>query len=74
MASIQFSYYSNYAQTGGLLFRIYDRSSEGRPGGLLFSTSVDLLSGGGAVTIPFAYDTVNMPARLLPSAEVNSKE
>jgi len=76
VASIQFSYYSNYAESGGLLFRIYDRSSEGTPGGLLFSTSVDMLSGGGAVTIPFAYDAVNnvLPQRFFYSFEFVSAQ
>ena len=76
VASIQFSYYANYAETGGLLFRIYDRNSEGTPGSLLYSTSIDLLSGGGAVTIPFAFDPVNnvIPRRFFYSFEFASAQ
>ena len=76
VASIQFSYYANYSETGGLLFRIYDRNSEGTPGSLLYSTSVDLLSGGGAVTIPFAFDPVNnvIPQRFFCSFEFTSAQ
>ena len=74
VASIQFSYYSNYAESGGLLFRIYDRTSTGTPGELLFTKPIDLLSGGGAVTVPFAYDAVNnvLPQRFFYSFEFAS--
>jgi len=74
VASIQFSYYANYEESGGLLFRIYDRTSTGLPGDLLFTKSIDLLSGGGAVTIPFSYDAVNnvLPQRFFYSFEFAS--
>ncbi len=74
VASIQFSYYANYAESGGLTFRIYDRNSQGTPGSLLYTSAIDLLSGGGAVTIPFTYDPVNniLPQRFFYSFEFTS--
>jgi len=76
VASIQFSYYANYAESNGLLFRIYDRTSTGTPGELLFTKPIDILSGGGAVTIPFSYDAVNnvLPQRFFYSFEFASAQ
>lgn len=45
VASIQFAYYSNFEESGGLVFRIYGRTSSGTPGDLLFTKPIDLLSG-----------------------------
>jgi hypothetical protein len=76
VASIQFSYYANYAESDGLIFRIYDRTSSGTPGDLLFTKSIDLLTGGGAVSIPFSYDAVNnvLPQRFFYSFEFISAQ
>jgi hypothetical protein len=58
LTSFQFQYSANYAAVGGLTFRLYDQTgpligSAASPGTVLFSTTLDVVSGVNTVTIPF---------------------
>lgn len=70
IAGVNFEYYANYALNSGLVFRIYDRTHQGDPGELLYTKAVDVLSGGGNVTISFSYDSANvLPDRFFFSVQ-----
>lgn len=66
LSSIQFSYFANYAQTGGLTFRLYaNDGTAGAPGTVLYTSSpLDILNGGGDVTIPFLSSSDPLPNSL----------
>lgn len=60
IAGVAFEYYANYAETGGLMFRMYERANSGVPGALIYSIPLDILQGGGLVDIAFSYDVTNV--------------
>ena len=60
IAGIRFEYYANYAQTGGLIFRVYERNRSGQPGDLLHSQEIDVRLNGAAVSVSFAYNVANV--------------
>jgi hypothetical protein len=60
IAGIGFEYYANYAQAGGIAFRMYDMAANGKPGELIYSNTADILAGGGVVDISFSYDAANV--------------
>ena len=70
IAGVTFEYYANYALTGGLTFRMYERSVNGVPGTLVYSLPLDILQGGGIVNIDFNYDATNiLPQRFFFSVQ-----
>lgn len=70
IAGVNFEYYANYALSSGLTFRIYERDRQGDPGELIYTKPVDILSGGGNVTISFTYDSANiLPDRFFYSIQ-----
>ena len=67
ITGISLPYYSNFAASGGLTFSLYDNTGAGgSPGTLLYqSDPIDLLNGGGTISIPFPPITANtIPDRL----------
>jgi len=70
IAGVNFEYYSNFSETGGLTFRMYDRNESGVPGSLIYSKPLDILQGGGIVNIAFNYDATNLlPQRFFYSVQ-----
>lgn len=59
--SLTVPYYSNYGLNGGLTLKIYSNDGTGgAPGTQLWSSGpLDILSGGGSVTVPFPYSADN---------------
>jgi hypothetical protein len=75
IAGVSFEYYANYALTGGLTFRIYERSEAGVPGAMVYSLPLDILDGGGVVDISFNYDAMNvLPQRFFYSVQFDEVE
>jgi len=61
ISSLTVPYYSNYALNGGLTLKIYSNNGTGgAPGTQLWSSGpLDVLNGGGSVTVPFPFSADN---------------
>lgn len=59
--SITVPYYSNYSLSGGMSLKIYSNDgTAGAPGTTLWSSGpLDILNGGGSVTVPFPFSAGN---------------
>lgn len=72
LRSISFEYYANYAQAGGISFNLWSKADAASlPGASIYSTTADIVNGGGVVTINFAYDAGanTLPDRLVFTAQ-----
>lgn len=63
--SFSFDFFANYAQTGGMTFRIYANdgatvSGSKTPGTVLDVRTIDVTEGGGHVKIDFPFDAANV--------------
>lgn len=61
ISALTVPYYANYGLTGGLTLKIYSNDGAGgAPGTQLWSSGpLDVLNGGGSVTVPFPYSSDN---------------
>ena len=61
ISSLTVPYYSNYGLNGGLTLKIYSNNGTGgAPGTQLWSSGpLDVLNGGGSVTVPFPFSSDN---------------
>ncbi len=75
ITGFSFHYFSNYAQTGALTFRIYAQDGPliggiATPGTLLDSRVIDVINGGKDVSIDYGLDLANViPGRLTYTVE-----
>ncbi len=65
LTGFSFEYSANFERAGGLTFSIYNQDGplidgSASPGSVLYSTTVDVVNGGGVVGIGFGYDPSNI--------------
>lgn len=70
LASLSLDYYANYAETGGMVVRLYDVDANGTPKSLIYQKAADVVSNGATLKIDFGYDVANvLPDRFVYTVE-----